>query len=563
MKFDYNALLNNPEQLAYKIADKFKNKDINPFEIAKSLNMNIYLMSLSHNIFSFYTKAENSKPSAIINGSIPIQRIRYNMALQIYFHLTGSNNIAYYKEHEKNEFLSNAKTFASCFLLPENKLEKAIKPYLNQNGKINYDDILFIANEFGVSFKTTAFRIFYKFNNIEGIENVEQLRKVIGERITYREERQSKVADYQITDLKYIQQMFDYISFLPTEQIQDIMKIKLVRDVIYGDIKTAEQMNLSIEDINKIIARYQKNGHVTLPVGRHSQKTLLLQELVEGQLDAYNFIFSDFSKEFAKPENAKYILKHLHTLLFDKVTYGSADYDVGNMITELNPTRTVGFLFDVPHGHHIEKAKQTIYKMLEELLTNMNAMPTSKYIDESIKIFFETYTAQLFHDGNSRVSKTLLNYLLHLKGIPSSFSVADSIREQYLDAIAKVGYDQRIQKSQERDDFNVRVVSSDGKIGEYHINGYGYEWVVYSGVERDYDPSLDTIEYYVKPLYVPERLQSALKEKLTEGWEPYREIDYRPLQAVIYKGIISSYIDCMKVPEIRNDPNVSPNKKPN
>ena len=103
------------------------------------------------------------------------------------------------------------------------------------------------------------------------------------------------------------------------------------------------------------------------------------------------------------------------------------------------------------------------------------------------------------------------------------------------------------------------------KIGEYHFNNYGYEWVIYPGEEeRDYDPDIDKMEYNVFPLYTPEYLQKSLESKLQQsGWEPYREIDYRPLQAVIYKGIISSYIDCMKVPEIRNDPNVSPNKKPN
>ncbi len=557
MKKNYQELINNPEELAYKLLDK---EEINPFKLAKKLNIDIYLMGLSHNLYSFYTKGEKGNPSIILNGSIPVQRQRYNTALQIYFHLTNSNNIAYYKDFQKTELIDKAKTFAACYLLPENKLKEAMKPYL-KNGEIDYEDIIYVANELGVSFKTTAFRIFYKFDNIKNIHSSEELRAKIGTHITYRDERKSKVPDYQITDLKYLQQMIDYISLLPVEQMESIMKTKLVRDVIYGDIKTAEQMDLSISDINKIIAGYQKNGYVKMPVGRHSEKTLLLQELVEGQLDAYEFIFSDLSKVYATEENAKYILVHLHNLLFGKVTTGSSEYLAGEMVDENTPDRTVNFLFEIPRGYRVEKAKEKVEEKLENLLRDKDTLTNSEYIDRAIDVFFETYTSQLFNDGNSRVSKTLLNYLLHLKGIPSSFSVADSIRDEYLKAIALLGYDHRVQKGQEQNDFNMRVKNKEGKIGEYHFNNFGYEWVKYPNEEeRDYDPEIETIEYQVTELFVPKYLEKILEEKKKKtGWEPYREIDYKPLQAIIYKGIISTYIDCMKMPALEK--NVEPNKK--
>lgn len=559
MKKTYQELIDNPEQLAYKLLDK---GEINPFKLAKKLNINIYLMGLSHNLYSFYTKGENGITSIILNGSIPVQRQRYNVALQIYFHLTNANNIAYYKDFQKSELLDKAKTFAACYLLPEDKLKETMKPYL-KNGKIDYKDIIYVANELGVSFKTTAFRIFYKFNNINNINTVEDLRKEIGTHITYRDERKNKVPDYQITDLKYLQQMIDYISLLPVEQMESIMKTKLVRDVIYGDIKTAEQMDLNINSINKIIAGYQKNGCVKMPVGRHSEKTLLLQELVEGQLDAYKFIFSDLSKVYATPENAKYILIHLHSLLFGKVTYGSSDYQAGEMVDENTPDRTVNFLFEIPRGYRIEKEKEKVEMALENLLKDKDKLTNSEYINRAIEVFFLTYTSQLFNDGNSRVSKTLLNYLLHLKGIPSSFSVADSIRDEYLKAIALLGYDHRVQKGQEQNDYNMRVKNKEGKIGEYHFNNFGYEWVNYPNEEeRQYDPEIDTIEYEVTKLFVPNYLKDILEEKSQKtGWETYREIDYKPLQAIIYKGIISTYIDCMKMPS--PDKNIEPTKKPN
>jgi len=232
------------------------------------------------------------------------------------------------------------------------------------------------------------------------------------------------------------------------------------------------------------------------------------------------------------------------------------------MVNENTPDRTVDFLFDLPRGHHIEKAKEKVQEKLESLLKDKDSLSKSEYIDRSIEVFFETYTSQLFNDGNSRVSKTLLNYLLHLKGIPSSFSVADSIRDEYMDAIAKLGYDQRIQKSQEQGDFDVRVVNAKGQIGEYHFNNYGYEWVKYPGEEeKDYDPDKDIMEYNVKRLFVPPYLKKPLEQKVQqEGWERYRQIDYRPLQAVIYKGIISTYIDCMKSPTVDKETEVDKTK---
>ena len=257
----YQELLNHPKVLAYLMQQDFGMLDtVDPFLIAKKLGIDTYPMPLAKDLFSFSAIRGDNK-IILFNGQSQIQRQRYNVAFQTYLLLAGKSDYAYYKNHKKTDLINNAKTFAANFLLPKEAFREEVEAHLNGNGKIEFDDILLIADKFGVSFKTTAFRIFYEFNNIEGIRSRSDLDAKIGDRVTFRDFREKMVPNYKKSDLKFIKQLLDSCD-LVENSTSDVGYIKTIQDAIYGEIKFEERSQLTRDEIIEIYAEYRLNGKI-------------------------------------------------------------------------------------------------------------------------------------------------------------------------------------------------------------------------------------------------------------------------------------------------------------
>jgi len=526
----YQNLIHDPKALADLLQHDFGMHDsVDPFLVAKKLGIDSYPMPLAKDLFS-YSAIRGERKIICFNGQSQIQRQRYNVAFQTYLLLAGKSDYAYYKNHKKTDLINNAKTFAANFLLPKEALREEIQQHLNADGKIEFDDILLIADKFGVSFKTTAFRIFYEYNNIEGIKTREDLDQRLGDHVTFREVRQKMVPDYKKSDLKFIKQLLNSCDMIESST-SDVGYIKTIQDAIYGEIKFEERSQLTRDEIIEIYAEYRLNGRV--PTGGCLDENLV--ELVCGQLNAYDFIKS---KQMIR---AKDLPKLIHSLLFKEV---DGLYNYGEFRTE---DVYVQGLFRACKPTRIESKMNEVYGMIDDMYATIDGVHAgtvskSDAIDQAVRTVVTHYMTQPFQDGNGRTSKAMLNYFLTLMEIPGSFVVADDIMDEYRQAIGEVGKFQKIREDQLAGDYVMRIIDREtGKEGTFDYNAFGIPMVKFEDGEVVYEEELHKMEFCMP-------VEGKVREYT---WEDLQEIDYTPLELVIYKSIVATYLEGRVKPKLR------------
>ena len=238
---------------------------------------------------------------------------------------------------------------------------------------------------------------------------------------------------------------------------------------------------------------------------------------------------------------SKDLPKLLHSLLFKEVdggyNYGEfRDHDV-----------YVQGLFRACKHTRIESKMLEVYNLIDEMYATIDKVHTgevtkSAAIDQAIRTITTHYMTQPFQDGNGRTSKAMLNYFLTLMEIPGSFVVADDIMSEYRQAIAEVGKDQKVREDQLAGDYEIRIIDKEtGKIGEFDYNAFGIPMGSFEDGDVVYEEELHKMEFCMP-------VEGKDREFV---WEDLREIDYTPLELVIYKSIVATYLEGRVKPKLR------------
>lgn len=114
--------------------------------------------------------------------------------------------------------------------MPLGELRSKVNEYKDANGNVSFDSVLLIADYFGVSFESCAYRIAYKIHAIEGDTSPEELRK------RFRRYKPDNVR--KNNGLSYVNLYADLIdnysvqlAFTPSEQAKNVFE----NTYIYND----------------------------------------------------------------------------------------------------------------------------------------------------------------------------------------------------------------------------------------------------------------------------------------------------------------------------------------
>ncbi len=93
----------------------------------------------------------------------------------------------------------------------------------------------------------------------------------------------------------------------------------------------------------------------------------------------------------------------------------------------------------------------------KDLIMEDGNLKSSEYIDQVATLCVELWKIQPFKDGNKRVMKGVMNYLLGFKNLPNIFSNNDNVTEDFIDSLINISYDDQKGKMEEHkiDFFNV------------------------------------------------------------------------------------------------------------
>lgn len=154
---------------------------INPFTLLKDEGV-LFTLSNFHKLEGVYVPAASASdiPIVGINANRPITRQRFTAAHELCHHFReAGKQISCPISGNKTSIEYFADGFAAGILMPIAELRAQVNKRKNTRGNVSFEDVLEIADYFGVSFESCLFRIAYRIHAIDGDTESAALKKRI------------------------------------------------------------------------------------------------------------------------------------------------------------------------------------------------------------------------------------------------------------------------------------------------------------------------------------------------------------------------------------------------
>ncbi|MBE6155469.1 MAG: ImmA/IrrE family metallo-endopeptidase [Firmicutes bacterium] len=393
---------------------------IDPFEILRKNNVVI--------TFSDFDKLEGlllfdkQKESIVsINLNRPITRQRFTAAhelghIMLHTEINGDNFLCPILG-AKNHIEREADDFASYLLMPNDELNKIIDMYQNQNGFVDLDACLLIAEYFGVSFESCVKTIRFRLNRLVHQLNNTELNKIIRK---YKPQSKRKKLFENTNDLNLLRNSINY-SYFSIPNVNEIVGIRFMQNLVYHDNRL-ENIDLSIEKVNEIYADFRINGSGSKFCTEENQN--IIEVLGNIEMNKYCLETSDDITIFK--------IKDLNKLLYKFVPY--PEY-TGTFRTTDNLILR-GKIQPISISELFNKIEE-LNELVNKLVVNIDEYDISDYIREVANIHYKLTVLHPFNDGNGRISRAFMNWLLRLKGLCPIYIDSEN-RDVYLDSLSKI-----------------------------------------------------------------------------------------------------------------------------
>ena len=424
MQFDTEAKkYNDPEKMAAAYLVKYFGNQkieypINPFQMLKDEGVLFSLMNFKK-LEGVYIPASSSDdvPAVGINANRPITRQRFSAAHELCHHFRDADKQISCPIGSKNAIERFAEGFAAALLMPVGELRAQVNKRKNSNHNISFDDVLEIADYFGVSFQACLFRIAYLIHAISGNTEPDELRR----RATkYGSEKVRKQKHMTYTRLygDFINAYQEQLAFKPTDYARYVFQ----NEYIYNDSRM-EGLNVTIEQASEIVTDLRLNMQNSEYCNQENEAYLS----IAGHYDMYQEIFA----EPVKKSLDAYYLFTLNKLLFSHYPHP----EFGGSARQ-NNTLVLGAKFETVDYHEIFNELAKVDEEVKAFFAKRKEIPVSDYLKHVVRMHHKITVIHPFPEGNGRTSRAFMNVQLVRSGItPIYIKVED--KKEYVAALSR------------------------------------------------------------------------------------------------------------------------------
>lgn len=416
-----------PEELAKKELEKLRKSGeltfpIDPFKILHDAGIYVVLKNFE-NLDGIIINDEDNCTVVGINSNNPWQRQRFTAAHE-YCHFIkdlnreiGRTDYIECLKKSKKEIEKYANDFAGYLLMPTDELKLVCEQYKNQDGFIDFESITIIAEYFGVSFYSCLNRIAYGLNLIDGDISPESLRQRMS-KYGVSAKRQELIENK--IDSTLLSNVVSSMSFAMTD-INKYTGQKFLQNYIYNDNKL-EGVIIDRKQLNYILADLNFNG-IDSQFFRNDSEEIVM---TLGNLELQQYVINTNDDISLKK------CKNLHTLLFKYVPYpeDNGKYRDGTALLKR------GTIQPVPY-YEISDRINKLDEELQFFMKNIDKYEIGEYIEQVAYFTYKFIVIHPFRDGNGRVSRAIMNWLLRKKKIPPIY-IDQKCRKEYYDALSKI-----------------------------------------------------------------------------------------------------------------------------
>ncbi len=410
MTTDYEELANNgmpAAQLAVTfLKEYFKDSEIiypvNPFQILNDFGI-VFLFRALKKYDGIYIPAEdeNDFPIVGININRPIARQRFTAAHELCHHLKDLHNGGYVcSANSDAEIEKYAEEFASELLMPTFELQKQVQKY-EQNGYIDFDGVLKVADYFGVSFQSCLFKIAYRLHKIKGDTSPDSLNKKAK---NYKPTLKRK--EFGMYESRLYEQVIDASSATLTFEPTSFQLEKFKINYIFHDSRL-EGIDIDQETAAEIVTDLRLYKQESEYCKEENQNIVE----VAGLTFVYDYIFEE-----ANSQISIYDANNINQKLYS--TAPCPDY--GGKYRTID-TLVIGAKFETIPAENVRTEMFYLGKELDSFLNESNELTFSEYIKRVIMFHHRMTVIHPYGNGNGRTSRAFTNMLFIKRHIPPVF----------------------------------------------------------------------------------------------------------------------------------------------
>lgn len=411
----------NAEQLAqaylhYYFSNKKISYPINPFQMLLDEDVKFAIRDFG-SLEGVYIPADNNGDISIVGINInrPITRQRFTAAHELCHHFRDYKSQQICPISRKSAIEKFAENFASSLLMPIEELRSQVKNRA-KNGYVEFDDVLDIADFFGVSFEACLFRIAYYIHAIPGNTESTELKKKIRK---FKPDIQRKERGYNNATLyRGLIDSYSYaLRLVPDEFMLNVFQ----NDYIYNDSRM-EGVDIDIETAAEIVTDIRLSQQNSKYCTEENEAFLS----IAGHAVMYSNIF-------AVPTSDKcsvFDIVGLNRDLFSCFPHP----EFGGQFRQ-NNTLVLGAKFETIDYSKIIPELLNIDTRVKELYKNREKNSISTYIETVVQLHHELTQIHLFVDGNGRTLRAFINVLLIRNKLTPVYIKVEN-KDEYLMALA-------------------------------------------------------------------------------------------------------------------------------
>lgn len=287
-----------------------------------------------------------------------------------------------------------------------------------KNGFVSFNDVLEIAEFFGVSFQSCLFRTAYIFKRIEGSCDPKKLPKRAAR---YQVKAQRDARGY--TDTRLYEQLIDASEpWLTDLASPEFIRQQYCNNYVFNDSR-----------LEGVDVEAGKVAEIVTDIRLHKSDSPYCSETHKNEVEiaGHACMYADLLSIRKTDPISLYTLLRLNEKLYSC----SPEPRFGGKFRTANPV-VVGAKFETLDWHEVAPAMSTLYPEVQCLIDHIRDQPLSRFVEDVARMHHRLTVIHPFADGNGRTTRGFLNLLFMRRGLPPIY-IKVSEKEEYQEALAR------------------------------------------------------------------------------------------------------------------------------
>jgi Zn-dependent peptidase ImmA (M78 family) len=413
LRKEYAQYNHSPFQLANIVLDKYFSGSppefpINIFQLLRDFGV-FYEFRELNKLEGAYSPESMESPAAIlINIGRPFQRQRFTCAHELAHHLKDYNTRVLCPFNSKNPIERYADNFAGELLMPTYYFKREANKLLGDDGYVDPEEAFKLCHIFGTSYTAVIWKL-YKLNFLSFYPDKKFFRKA---------KAAQKLGEAK--DVEFLSNIVNNYQYFPQEKSSPLW-LHFQHELVFHDNRI-EGVEIDFTEVAEVLTDLRIFG----------QESEYYEKFAEGErfeVIGHSYVYEYIADVNDCPDRLGIL--HLNKTLFS----------LSPVVEELGKFRTIenritGARIPTTQPHFIEQEIYFLCKDISELYDLRDTLSISSYLLRASCIHHKFTQIHPFEEGNGRVARAILNWLLKLKGLPPVY-IDYQDKDEYVSALTQ------------------------------------------------------------------------------------------------------------------------------